>query len=303
VRMGVLGGACVEEEPACSVLSEPIITTQISENPFAEFQPKIWGDIIVWSGGGDIFMYDISSGRETQITNDSESQFDFAIWGDIIVWQDYRNRNWDIYMYNISSEIETQFTFSPFAEFHPEIWEDRIVWSENRDGKIDIYMYDISSGIETQITNDSESQYDSAIWGDIIVWHDYFPGDGTTDYTTLYWYNLSTGVETFIVNNSYPSSTLDIWGDRIVSPQGVYDIPTQQFSHSISTSSIYNNYIVSDRTLDGVRAVYLFDLDTEETIRVSYGPGTAQNPHLFGNRVVWDNIFEGERNNVVVING
>ena len=83
----------------------------------------IQGDRIVWadnrneageteywnySGNWDIYMYDLSTSRETQITGNNSTQLNPVISGDKIVWQDNRNGNWDIYMYDLSTSKETR---------------------------------------------------------------------------------------------------------------------------------------------------------------------------------------------------
>ena len=87
--------------------------------------PAIYEDRIVWmddrnggsgnywnlTGNWDIYMYDLSTHKETQITTDESMQMRPAIYGDNMVWLDNRNGNWDIYGYNLttSREIRNQY--------------------------------------------------------------------------------------------------------------------------------------------------------------------------------------------------
>ena len=72
--------------------------------------PAIYGDRIVWADGhnvyekSDIYMYDLSTSKETQITTDESNQESPAIYGNRIVWEDDRNGVSDIYMCTISRE-------------------------------------------------------------------------------------------------------------------------------------------------------------------------------------------------------
>ena len=66
--------------------------------------PDIYGDRIMWrddrNGKDDIYMYDISTFRETQITTYPTAKEGPAIYGDRIVWMDSCNggEDPDIYM-------------------------------------------------------------------------------------------------------------------------------------------------------------------------------------------------------------
>ena len=97
--------------------------TQITANKSDQKFPKIYGNRIVWmdsrnggswnnwppDGNFDIYMYDLSTSRETQITNNEAYQGDPEIYDNRIVWTDGRNGNQNIYM----------FTLAPAAELTP----------------------------------------------------------------------------------------------------------------------------------------------------------------------------------------
>lgn len=55
-----------------------------------------------------IYIYNLSTSKETRITIIEPYKFDPDIYGDRIVWKDYRNGS-DIYMYDLSSR-DTQIT-------------------------------------------------------------------------------------------------------------------------------------------------------------------------------------------------
>jgi len=142
---------------------------QVTVNESWQEGPAIYEDRIVWTDmrnsnltsddwmqwNVDIYMYDLTSGKETQITTDGSNQLLPAIYGDSIVWEDYRNHaeaadispmveelqwNSDIYMYNISSQEEKQITASEFSQEYPAIYEETVVWADMHNRYPDIYM-------------------------------------------------------------------------------------------------------------------------------------------------------------------
>ena len=109
--------------------------------------PAIYGNTIVWqderNGNSDIYIYDLSTKKETHTTNLSNQTYP-AIYGNKVVWADDRNGGSDIYMYDISTKKETRITskgkaFSPDIygnkkrkAFSPDIYGNQIVWQDNR---------------------------------------------------------------------------------------------------------------------------------------------------------------------------
>ena len=139
--------------------SPPRKETRITTNKLNQELPAIYGDRIVYSddrnggsldsynmpvGNWDLYMYDLSTSRETQITTNESIQVWNAIYGDRIVWVDYRNGNSDIYMYNLYTSVETQVTTSEFNQYDPITYGDRIVWWDGRNGNWDIDMCTVS---------------------------------------------------------------------------------------------------------------------------------------------------------------
>jgi len=130
------------------IQNEKRITTKTTVDEVLQI-PAIYGDRIVWldNQDGDIYMYDLSTGKETQITNNPSSHGNPAIYGDRIVWEDWRNGNSDIYMKDLSTGLETQITCNQSYQSYPSIYGDRIVWFDSRNNiatldPVDIYMSD-----------------------------------------------------------------------------------------------------------------------------------------------------------------
>jgi beta propeller repeat protein len=215
-----------------------------------------------------------AAGTETLITtlnNGMKHQLP-KIYGDQIVWQDINELNTMgiIYLYNTTSGIETQVSDSTDYNYNPAISGNNVVWtdcgSSSACSPSAIYLYNISSGATTRISDGSTSQDYSAIYGNRIVWQ-----DSRNPTSQIY------------INGTLPGGEkqVDITGSTQVSP------------------AIYANNVVwedcgSYSACSGNSAIYLYNIFSGITTRISDGLSSQQNPAIYGNRIVWqDNRRDG----------
>nr|WP_279385095.1 hypothetical protein [Methanosarcina barkeri] len=141
----------------------------------------IYKDRIVWyeslNGQSDIYMYNVSTSKETQITSGGSTSHP-AIYEDRIVWADNRDEEGvpDIYMYNLSTSKESKI-INDTSVVGLDIYGDRIVWLNYTsvsysNGFSNIYMYDLSTSKKTPITTSGSAGFPVAIYDDRIVWED-----------------------------------------------------------------------------------------------------------------------------------
>jgi len=172
----------------------------------------------------DIYLYNLSTSKETQITTDNSIKGKIAIYGNWIVWvhSPHGYEKGDLYMYDLSTNKETRITTSGSAG-DPAIYGDKIVWEDDRkvdlNGQVfpNIYMYDLSTHNETRITSSGGAR-SPAIYGDRIVWVD--SRNGNND---IYLYNLSTSVETQVTTDVSDQFNPAIYGDTIVWVDNLYE--------------------------------------------------------------------------------
>jgi beta propeller repeat protein len=294
--------------------SPKITETQISASGSASF-PDIYGDKIVWTdsrNGSDIYMYDLSTKKETQITTNESTQHDPAIYGNRIIWEDYSNDylSNNIYMYDLSTKKETQIPTNNELEWEwpvdSAIYGDKIVWAYSFEEYSEIYMYDLSTSKETQITTTGRA-YNPAIYGNRIVWQD--DRDGNYDYD-IYMYDISTKKETQITTSGSVEVPA-IYGDRIVYADNrngnydiyMYDISTKKETQITSSPdaqtspAIYGDRIVWED--DGGNddggtnhGIYMYDISTNQKMEIS-AKGSAYYPAIYGNNIVWQYGFYG----------
>ncbi|AAM05145.1 NosD domain-containing protein [Methanosarcina acetivorans] len=289
---------------------------QITTNKSNQTMPAIYRDKIVFfddrTGRGryNIYVYDLSTSRETQITTDN-SHYNLntvpAIYGDRIVWQEYRSTSSpsvldrsDIHMYDLSTSKEIQITNSGKA-FYPDIYGDRIVWTDTRNGNGDIYMYDLSASKETRITTNESHQDNPSIYGDRIVWQDSRNGKGSYNPTDIYMYNISTSTETRITTNNSNQYYPAVYGDNIVwkdNRNGKGEIYMYNLSTTKETQITINNGFLEDFAIYGDRMVwvddrnrnadiYMYDLSTNAETQITTNKSEQSDPAIYGDRIVW----------------
>ena len=286
---------------------------QITTNGLNPGRPAIYKDKIVWSdnrnGNPDIYIYDLSTYRETQITTSESDDFSPDIYGDRIVWIDLRNGNGDIYMYNLSTKKETQITTNGSA-LSPKIYEDKIIWVDYRNGDFknfsnpDIYMYDLSTRNETQITSSISDDLDPDIYGNKIVW---CANHHESENSDIYMHDLSTLKDTKITANESRHMHPVIYSDRIIwedylngkSSIYMYNLSTSTETQIATNQSdhvwpaIYENRVVWADYRNGHTAIYMYDLSTQKETRITTSGLSSAESAIYGDKVVWINYRDG----------
>jgi beta propeller repeat protein len=109
--------------------SQTMVTVSARLGP--EWNPKIYGDIVVWDWNNDIYGYNLSTSQYMTITNDPFSQSMPDIYENLVVWRDDRHGRWDIY----GIDLQTSEIFSvtdgtnPVPDiYYPDIWGNVVAW-------------------------------------------------------------------------------------------------------------------------------------------------------------------------------
>jgi len=128
-----------------------IITTTNSSS-YESRGLDIYGNVIVWTESGNVYMYDITTHKITPVTK-SGNATDSAIYGKRIVYTlAIFSGIGDIYMYDISTTKKTRITTSTNA-FKPSIYGDKIVYVDGKNSKYpdvrDIYLCDLKLKAES----------------------------------------------------------------------------------------------------------------------------------------------------------
>ena len=204
----------------------------------------------------------------TQITDDDYPQYRPVIDGKYVVYEDRRSGGVDdLYLYNIETGEEIAITSDPQVNSrNADISGDRIVWEDDRNGNWDIYIYNISRPDlgAYPLIDFPGNQTQPAIYNDILVYV-----DKTEDFkSNIYMYNLTTHDLTRINENT---------------------------EISYGSPDVYGNYVVYQDNSSWAD-IYLYNIYTKKTIKLTDDTSGQWNPTIYGNRIVWQDDRDGNWN-------
>lgn len=281
-----------------------------------QLAPAIWKDKIVYmderNGNLDIYLFNLSSGKEKPLVTESHHQSYPDIYEDKVVYADMRNGNSDIYLYNLSTGVETAICINPATQWRSHVYDNRVIWIDNRSGRWDVYMYDLSTEKEKRISRGSSYNPPFIdIFDRIIVWDDDRNYEQSEICREIYMYNINNDTEVRITNNSdkkdaqgYPTIYNDViawvsWHQGSHYQITIYNISTKErksiTSHGIHYDPhIYKNKVVwTNCTEDSIGDIYMYDLSTNTTIPVCKRDGSQMNPKIYDNKIVWEDYRNG----------
>ncbi|MDD4136357.1 MAG: hypothetical protein PHT99_00490 [Methanoregula sp.] len=267
-------------------------------------------DLVAYTelGANDIFLFNITEGREYPLTRDgSLDSLDEArgnnypsLDGDRIVWSKKKpytkGYDYDIVIQNLTTGVVREICTAKGDQIDPRISGKNVIWTDKRDepGAGNIYLFDLEIGTEIPVCTIRGLQSKPDISGNTVVWQDFREGG-----PAIYLYNLTTGTETRISDRfsvSYGplvSGNVIAWTehsvlDRQDSPSTwieVYDLRSGTREHLNVTASspwlldLDGNRILycadNDNKTRGEGYLHLFIIDIPETIPVPVLPGVS----------------------------
>ena len=277
---------------------------QITNDPWNQYDPSIYGDIVIWqdyrNGNSDIYGYNLQTQEEFPICVDPNGQVDPEIHGNIVVWEDLRSGTTDIYGFNLETHKEFQITKDQRKNSDPAIYENIVVWSYRED----IHGFNLLTGEEFQITNNPRQQNNPEIYNNIVVWED------TRDLGSIYGYNLETCQEFPVVTElfhcfPYPVIYKDtiIWGyvypdSRVID---VYDLSESKkfriyrdfFMRDAPGAfiddklAVYEDIVIWSDYRNDNHDIYGYNVKTHQEFQITTDPYNQYNPAFYGDYVVW----------------
>ncbi len=225
--------------------------------------------------------------------------------------------NYYIYMFDLSTRKLTTVASNKKGLFNPAIYDNTVVYTSYEEDNGDIFVYDILSGETEQLTSDPYNQDMARIYEDIVVWDDSRIGRETDSRALnkqdVYMFNLSSGIELPLIKTRLPDRYPDIYGDTVVSEiyiQGAYgnvyvgylSPPTLKEITSDHVGNerprIYANKVVyyAVKTYD----IYVYDLSTKETVRVTDTSEHEDYHNIYENRIVFQRILSEDNTDIYV---
>jgi beta propeller repeat protein len=284
------------------------------------------------NGGSDIYGYNIITGEERRITPVGASGYDPSISGNLVTWQDFRdNTDFQIFSNDLSTGIETQITNDPWEHSAPAIDGNNIVWQDKQTGTFDIYEYNLLTHAETLITPGASgvNKEFPAISGNLVVWQDYRNGAKSdifmNDTLSGTLYDLSPGTITSNQMKPVISGSKVVWKDERVNTFG--NITLNDTSTWMTTKldggtpstvrknrpAIYGTTVVWIDNRNNLASptlydIYMNDVSTGLISRITTPAAnilawpdtppsgyTTIGPAIYGNRIVWTDHRNGDK--------
>ncbi len=203
-------------------------------------------------------------GEEEQLTFDSVFDWNPRVDDSCITWVQYSGEG-KVWYYDTVSGNRNMVSNTPGDQSDPDLSGGIIVWSDSRNGFSDIYSYNVQMRKEEVVYRSSANKFKPAISGDYVVFEDF----GTDDIRDIGLMKLgSTAAPTYINPGAQDKANPDIDGDWVVYQQ--LDDGKEDWN------------------------IYLYNLQTRETVQVTRDASTQQNPRINGESVVWEDNRNGK---------
>jgi len=288
----------------------------VAEGPGDQRNPSIHNDRVVWqdrrAGNWDIYLKDLSTGKEKQITNHPADQINPKIHGSFVVWEDYRNGNSDIYLMDLVEGTEERLTQNPSAQKFPDIEGTKIVWQDNRLSNSDIFMIDLldQNRFEVPLVLGPQNQTSPSLSGNFVAYEDW--EETRRGYAYISYKNLATGEEQRILPTGSHEASPRLNQDQLVWNVHYYgnyprtDIYMKNLTTGLKSPLIINeignesnNPAIEGTTLvwQDIRNnnydIYWKNLSTGIVEPVTLDPFRQGIPDLSGDSVVWEDYRAG----------
>jgi beta propeller repeat protein len=198
---------------------------QVTDNSHDDISPQTDGNYLVWLGfgdpdsdvfvpGGEIFLYEISTGETTRITTDSNVDSLPQIADGKVAWASHvvgdSVEPGEIFLYDISTGVTEQLTYNTLDDSSPRIDDQSVVWVQaDVTGLTSLFIHHLGNGTEPVPEG--------------FIWTDSPQNDGNLSVLTRYDGNdreifvqsANIGIDEQITDNDFEDIHPRISGNRI----------------------------------------------------------------------------------------
>lgn len=141
----VVSGSVVawEDRTTGNVVSLDLATNVMVSLPAGSSEPDIDGNTIVYTSGGHIFAYDLTTATTTQITTVG-TQSNAHVSGRFVVWEDHSGTDADLYGYDLISGQSMALATGPGDQFLHDIDGYDVAYTDNASGNTDIWVIHVT---------------------------------------------------------------------------------------------------------------------------------------------------------------
>jgi len=232
---------------------------QITTNTSDQIDPAISGSYIVFTDGRngkkEIFLYDISSGREVSLTPGCPTDFYLNdVDGNRVVYTTVTATGSRIDLYDVTTSSSTPLS-SGGSNYLPAVEGDHVVFVNATATARNIMLVDIAAWTVKTISLDPPDAYAPRVDGDWVVWEEL-----VGSWRQIKAYRISAGKIRTLTFNEANQCRPDISGNLVV--------------------------WADDR--NGNWDIYGYDLDMGVTTQLTFDSSDQQYPRISGRRVVWE---------------
>jgi len=152
-------------------------TTQVTSSGNFASWPTLYGDVLIWSEGSNIYKRDLNllplNNTTLLHTVGFGTLYIIDMYGDHLYYQDGLE---DVYYCNISNCPATATMLATSDDRFANAFGDHAVWASSDTGSWDIKHYEIGTGINP-LESDPDVSFNPVIYGDKVVWADYRDGN------------------------------------------------------------------------------------------------------------------------------
>ncbi len=255
---------------------------RVIDTPVAGVQPSFVtasGRYLAWTGSTQgesrMYVFDLLEGQDVLIPlSPPGAYYNPDAEGDWLVFQGARAGGYDdIYLYNFKSRAVAKITSNSdpgdWNDWNPRLQGGRVVWEKQMQGLSaapGIYLYDLSAQTTTLVLAGSD-YHEPDLWGDYVVCTRSVPEAGSNA-AEIILHNLATAESTVIAPATAANAHPRIDDGRVVWTAG--DVWPEGEDENWASYQIY-----------------VYDIDTGETTRLTNDRAGNTAPSLEDDLVVW----------------